>query len=417
MGRVTPRSYGLSMTGSPLLRTPMLRRFGAAQVLSAVGDGAYLSTSAVFFTVGVGLPALQVGLGLTIAWSVGFLLAVPLGVLTDRIGVRAACGVFAILVAGALAAVPFVRGFPAFLAVVVVYAVGQTALTGARQAGVAALVAPEERTAVRASLQVVQNLGIGLGALVGSVVLALGTRPAFTVALLLDAVAFVVAAVLLLGMPTEAPAVRPALAAPTGVDRRFLVAAAVNAVLLLYMPLLSVVLPLWIVTETAAPPVTAALAFLLNTAGVVLLQGRAARKVRTVEEGGRAVRAGGLLLLPSVVVIGLAGLPAEAWIATVLVLVGVAVETLAEVRFGAGSWALAFALAPVGAEGRYQATWNAGVPVARAVGPLLLTGAVLGTGPIGWIGLGLAFAAAGIGMERLSRSKRLPEADPVVPLG
>ncbi|WP_375386877.1 MFS transporter [uncultured Amnibacterium sp.] len=398
------------MTPEPLLATPLLRRFGIAQVLSAVGDGAYLSTSAVFFTVGVGLPALQVGLGLTVAWSVGFLLAVPLGALTDRIGIRAACGAFAALVAAALATVPFVRGFVPFVAVVVVYAVGQTALTAARQAGVAALVAPEQRTAVRASLQVVQNVGIGLGAVVGSVVLALGTRPAFTVALLLDAAAFVVAAALLLAMPAAArpPAPRPVARSALVHDLRFLASAAVNAVLLLYMPLLSVVLPLWVVHATAAPPLTAALAFLLNTAGVVVLQGRVARRVRTVEDGGRAVRAGGLLLLPAVVLIGGAALVPQPWLATLLVLAGVAVETVAEVRFGAGSWALSFGLAPAGTEGRYQAAWNAGVPVARAVGPLLLTGAVLGAGPVGWLGLGLAFAAAGLAMPAVASRPTRP---------
>ena len=68
--------------------TPLVRRLSSQSVLSAFGDGVFLTGSAVFFTQIVGLSAAQVGLGLTIAGVVTFLVAVPLGKLSDRFGAK-----------------------------------------------------------------------------------------------------------------------------------------------------------------------------------------------------------------------------------------------------------------------------------------------------------------------------------------
>ena len=68
--------------------TPLVRRLSSQSVLSAFGDGVFLTGSAVFFTQIVGLSAAQVGLGLTIAGVVTFGLAVPLGKLSDRFGAK-----------------------------------------------------------------------------------------------------------------------------------------------------------------------------------------------------------------------------------------------------------------------------------------------------------------------------------------
>src|SRR3954453_13631824 len=67
---------------------PLVRRLSTQSVLSAFGDGVFLTGSAVFFTQIVGLSASQVGLGLTITGAVTFALAVPLGKLSDRLGAK-----------------------------------------------------------------------------------------------------------------------------------------------------------------------------------------------------------------------------------------------------------------------------------------------------------------------------------------
>src|ERR671920_1435516 len=91
--------------------TPLVRSLAGQSVISAFGEGAFLTGSAVFFTVIVGLSAQQVGLGLSCAALVRFAMSVPLGKLSDRIGSkqmwRLARGVEAVL----YAAWPLLSGF------------------------------------------------------------------------------------------------------------------------------------------------------------------------------------------------------------------------------------------------------------------------------------------------------------------
>src|SRR5215203_1834406 len=68
--------------------TSLVRRLSAQSVLSAFGDGVFLTGSAVFFTQIVGLSAAQVGLGLSLSGLATFVLAVPLGKLSDRYGAK-----------------------------------------------------------------------------------------------------------------------------------------------------------------------------------------------------------------------------------------------------------------------------------------------------------------------------------------
>src|SRR5690349_21026465 len=55
-------------------------------LLVALGEGTFMTGSAVFFTKIVGLSAAQVGLGLTCAGAAAFLAALPMGKLVDRFG-------------------------------------------------------------------------------------------------------------------------------------------------------------------------------------------------------------------------------------------------------------------------------------------------------------------------------------------
>ena len=84
-----------------------------AVVLFAVGEGVFLTGSAVFFTQIVGLSAAQVGLGLTVAGVVSFFFAVPMGKLADRIGPQADVVLGSVGGAAVLYLVwPLINGFP-----------------------------------------------------------------------------------------------------------------------------------------------------------------------------------------------------------------------------------------------------------------------------------------------------------------
>ena len=61
-------------------------RLATQSLLFALGEGTFMTGSAVFFTQVVGLSAAQVGLGLTIAGVAAFIAALPAGKLVDRYG-------------------------------------------------------------------------------------------------------------------------------------------------------------------------------------------------------------------------------------------------------------------------------------------------------------------------------------------
>ena len=265
-----------------------------------------------------------------------------------------------------------------------------------------ALVGAAERTRFRARLQVWTNLGIGLGAVLGGLALLADTPAAYTAVLLVDALVFLLAGVLL----TRLPAPRPVAAGSrtTGArpsrrvrhDRPYLTVAGLHAVLYLYMPTLSVVLPLFVASRTAAPTWTIAVAFVVNTVGVLALQVRAGRGVTSVVGAAAASRRGGVAIALSCLVFGLAALPHQPALAAVAVLVGAAVQVAGEVQLAAGSWELGFALADPDHPGQWQGVFGAGIPVARAVGPLLLTLVVVDWDGPGWLVLAslLLLAAA-----------------------
>ncbi|WP_123748018.1 MFS transporter [Saccharothrix texasensis] len=367
-----------------------------AQVANSVGDGAFYVCSALYFTRVVGLSPTLVGVALTVAWAVGAVAGVGFGHVADRVGPRRVAVGLAVGTAAALGSFLVVRSFWAFLVAACVYACGQCGLAAARQALLAGLVGPRQRTRVRAVLQSAVNGGLAVGAGLGGVALHVDTPAAYLAVFAVDAVGFVVAAVVLRAVPEVAAVARTGR---LGVlrDRPYAVVALLNSVLLLYMPMLSLVVPLWVVERTSAPKWVVGLLFVLNTGAVVLGQVRLARGVTDLRTAARSVRRGGVLLLASCVVFSLAaGVPD--WVAVVALVVAAGVQVVGEMLHGAGSWEIGFGLAPADKQGQYQGFYGTGTAVARTVGPLLLTTLVLGGGVVGWLVLGVLFLAAALAM-------------------
>ncbi|MFI8104486.1 MFS transporter [Streptomyces sp. NPDC086023] len=437
------------------------RLLAAAQLSNSVGDGAYYVSSALYFTGVAGLSPAQIGLGLTVAWAVGSVAGVPLGALADRRGPRGTAVLLALAAAGAVASFLLVDSFGAFLVAAVGYATAQCGLAAARQALLAGLVAPEERTGVLAHLQAVGNAGLAAGAAVGGLALHAGTREGFFAVFALDALTFLLGAGLLWRVPAVAPAaasasavapaagravraaktvaagggmVRAAEKAPAGGagrregvvpadgagrsagtaavgerrlavlrDRPYALVTLLNAVLLLRLPLLSLVLPLWIVGRTDAPRWLVSGLFVLNTGAVMLFQVRTARSVTGLAGAARAVRSSGWIMLASCAVFALSAWRLGAWAGAAVLVAGAVLQVVAEMRQSAGGWQIGFSLAPAHQMGQYQGFFGTGVPVARTLGPLLLTSLVVAGGVPGWLLLGAVFLGAGYAMGPATR--------------
>ncbi|WP_327316294.1 MFS transporter [Streptomyces sp. NBC_01235] len=380
------------------------RLLALAQLSNSVGDGAYYTTSALYFTQVIGLAPARVGLGLTVGWAVGSLAGVPLGRLADRRGARGTAVLLALATGLAVASFTLVRGFVPFVLVACGYAAAQSGLAAARQALLAGLVPAGERTRLLARLQATLNAGLAVGAGLGGLALHAGTRAAYLGVFVVDAVSFLVCALLLAGLPRVAPGgVRPR-GSGLGVlrDRPYALVALLNTVLLLRLPLLSLVLPLWITERTGAPAWLVSALFVLNTAAVTAFQVRAARGVTGLESATRAVRRSGWVMCAACAVFPLSA-GASPWVAAGVLVLGAVLQVAAEMGQSAGSWQLSFDLAPADRVGEYQGLFGTGVTVARTLGPLALTWLLIEWGTPGWLMLGAAMVTASHAMGPAAR--------------
>ncbi|WP_329411609.1 MFS transporter [Streptomyces sp. NBC_00704] len=385
-------------------RTGPQRLLALAQLSNSVGDGAFYTTSALYFTQVIGLAPARVGLGLTLGWAVGSLAGVPLGRLADRRGARGTAVLLALATGLTVASFALVRGFVPFVLVACAYAAAQSGLAAARQALLAGLAPAGERTGLLARLQATLNAGLAVGAGLGGLALHAGTREAYLAVFAVDAVSFLVCALLLAALPRVAPrAARPGGSA-LGVlrDRPYAVVALLNTVLLLRMPLLSLVLPLWITRRTDAPAWLVSALFVLNTAAVTVFQVRMARGVRGPASATRAVRRAGWVMCGACAVFALSA-GASPWVAAGVLVLGSALQAAAEMGQSAGSWQLSFDLAPADRVGEYQGLFGTGVTVARTLGPLVLTWLLVEWGTPGWLLLGAATVAASYAMGPAAR--------------
>lgn len=377
------------------------RPLAAAQLADSIGLGGYLVCSALYFTRIVGLSPTQVGFGLTVGWAVGFLAGVPLGHLADRRGPRGIAMLLALCTAAALVLFLFVRSFVPFVVVACLYSSALCGLTAARQALLAGLVDAAARTRVRAALAAAINGGIAIGAGGGGIALQIDTEAAYLTVFALDAVSLVLSALVLLKLPTVAPA-------PAGIkgepklavlrDRPYAVVSVLNMLLQLHIPLITLAIPLWIVERTHAPSWTVSVLLVLNTVSVVLFQVRVASRVTDLTSASRSVRFAGVALLAACVVFATSGFGAPAWLAVTILLVAAALQAAAEMMQASGAWEISFGLAPEGRHGQYQGFFGSGFTVARMLGPLLVTTLVLSWGTAGWLLLGGVFLAAGVAM-------------------
>ncbi|MGW4527681.1 MFS transporter [Amycolatopsis sp. NPDC004378] len=384
-----------------LIQDRTSRFLAAAQLAGSLGDGAFLTCSVLFFTRIVGLTPAQVGLGLTLGWTVGTLAGVPIGHLADRHGARGSAVLLALATSVAILTFLFVRTPLPYVLAACLYCTCQTGQAAVRQALLATLADPERRTRVRAQLQSAGNAGLAIGAGLGGLALSADTAPAYLTVFVLDAAAFVATALLLHRLPAVPRLSDPRTGEPKLAvlrDRPYALVTLLNALLLLRMPLLSVAIPLWIVERTAAPGWAVSALFVLNTVVVVLLQVRVAGRLASLGAAARMVRRSGVLLLASCVAFALSAAGTSPWAAFGVLVVGALIQVFGEMLQSAGTWEIGFGLAPADRQGQYQGFFGTGVSVARALGPVLLTTVVVGWGLAGWLLLGAVFLAAGWAM-------------------
>ncbi|GAB1510478.1 MFS transporter [Actinophytocola sp. KF-1] len=368
-------------------------------LVDAIGTGLYIAGFAVFFTLSAGLSTTEVGIGLTIANGCGLVMLTPIGMLADRIGPRAASILLHYWRGVGFVGYAFVHDFVSFLVVSTFVGVATRSIDPVSQMYVDRHIGKDKRMRLLAVMRVVYNIGFSIGGLFATVILVVGTRPAFLVIVLGNGATFLLAGFLLAKVPLLAddpPDRKTARGWPRSLRQgRYLAVVGLNAVLVLNSTILTLGIPLWVTTRTDAPPAVVAPLMVVNTVLVVLLQVRLSRGSDTREGGVRALRRAALAFAASVAVLAISA-PLGPVGAVVAVVVATVVLTFGELWHFAGRLSVSYSLAPRDRQGEYLSVYWLGSAAALMAGPALITAGVVEQGVLGWLVLAGVFAAVGL---------------------
>ncbi|MGH3831404.1 MAG: MFS transporter [Pseudonocardiaceae bacterium] len=380
----------------PFLAGGVVRRMYLATFVDAVGLGVYLAMAALYLTQSIGLGNTAVGLTLSLAGIASLAGLVPIGAMGDRWGSRRVLVALflyrSLAFAGLLLADSLVTALAAVVAAGVVSRVTGPLTQALVLDVVDAHVSGVEALAVARSLR---NAGFALGAAPAAFAVALGTRDAYRVVLLMSVIAFALAAIVVSRVPNK-PGGRKKKHRAWGVvrDRRFMMLTIANGMLTLHALVLAIGFPLWLVQHTQAPRWLAALLLTVNTIMSVLFQVRFSRGSEQLITSRRMLVASGVLLALVCMSVPLVqNLSAPLAGGCFLILVGML--TVGELWQSAGSWGYTVRLAPDHQRGSYLAFLSLGFTVVTIVGPSLIT-AMVNLDRLGWLVLAGWFLVASL---------------------
>jgi MFS family permease len=402
--------------------SPLARRLSFQSILFAIGNGTFLTGSAVFFTQIVGLSAAQVGLGLTIAGVSSFAFAVPLGRLADQVGTKRMWAASALAQALLFLVWPWLYGFTQFVAMAVVLEIVGTA-GGAAWAGYTLNAFPrEERVRSQAFMRSALNIGFTVGALIGGLALATNSDSVVRMVPILTSAILGINFLLILRLPhaeneipssgdepssalasSDQPRPRARRGPSAFRNRGFLAMSFFDGILGTNQVLLNVVIPLWLVQETDAPRVLLAWLFGTNTVLAVLLQVPASRGSETVGGALRAARIStGFMVLSCFVV--MVTHDTLGWVTISLVWLGHVTVTGAELFQSAGHWGLTSELSESDRRAEYQGVYHVGATLGSVWAPALFTFLAMSWGTTGWLVIAGIVVVGGIGIHPTARA-------------
>ncbi|GAB2730400.1 MFS transporter [Kitasatospora kifunensis] len=398
------------------------------QFLDRTGSGVWGAAAVLYFTFVSHLDGRQVGLLLGVAAVAGIAGSPLAGRLAERLPVRWLLIGCHLLRLGTMCLLLVCESFDALLPVVALTCLGERAAKTLEML-FATRVAGERRTTYQALFRTVANAGYALGAGIAAIGLAVGTEDAYRALILCNALSFVLAAALV--WRTHEPSgtervvaraqqadttERPEPAPSPWRDRGYLLFVLLDIPMNLDDSVLNVGLPLWLVHRTSAPHAFVPAFLLVNTVLVVVLQLRISAWAEGPRRAAAAVAVYGATMLLCCVVLAIAT-GGGAWSASIALLGAATLVTVAELMRSVSSWELAVRLAPPQARASYLGVAGMSQSVQKSVGPLLLTGAVLTTGPAGWLVLGTAVAGLGLVQRRacLRRLAALSQPTPATP--
>ncbi|GAA1369104.1 MFS transporter [Catellatospora chokoriensis] len=392
--------------------SPLAGRLSLQSLLFALGQGTFMTGSAVFFTQIVGLSAAQVGLGLTFAGIAAFLAAVPMGKLVDRYGPKKMWAVSCAGQAAMFSVWPFITDFTGYVAM----AVGMDVIAALGAAAYGAytidVLPPDERVQSRAYMYSALNLGFTLGSVMGGIALAFHSNEVLHALPWFTAATFLVNGVAVTRLPRAShdertPEERKVRIPGPGPLRNpgWLLTTFFSGVFWTNQVLLNVVIPLWLVEQTDAPRVVLAFLFATNTVMCIFLPMVTSRSVKDVPTALRAIRLSSMFFVLSCL-ITLATHDTVGWLTIFLVWLGHVAVTGAELYLSAASWSFEAELMDPRQRGSYQGAAELSGTLGKVWAPAVYTFLALSWGAAGWLVIAGIIVAATIAIHPSVRLAR-----------
>lgn len=384
----------LTVKGVPV--DPNLRIMAVATLVNTFGNGALVTTFALYFTRVVGLRPAQVGLALSAGALAGLLVQVPAGHLADLRGPRKVLQALTFGAGIAMLGLLVARSVWALVGVMAVISVFDRGAGAVRNGYIARLAEGGQAVQFKAYLRAMTNVGISFGAVFGGLALWVDQTWAYLAVFALNSATCVVTSVWLGRLPRIAPAPARGSGEPRMAvlrDLPYVVITLLSGVASMHFVVIELALPLWIAQYTSAPRSLVAVTLMINTICVALFQVRLTRGIDLVGPSSRAMARSGLWIAGGFALIAFAG-GQPTWVAVTLLCAGTLVHVVGEMLGSGGQWGVQMGLAPRERQGQYQGFAGMGFSLSHMVAPTLITLLCIEWGRPGWFVLGALIALA-----------------------
>lgn len=415
-GRALAAACSQLLARTVIPSTAIARRIAFVVLVDAIGTGMFLTGATLYLTRIVRLSVGQVGLGITIGALAGLLATIPLGILADRIGAGRLYVILQLWRGAWFIAYAFIGSFGVFVLVACCVQVADAAVPAIGTVVVAGAANDAERVETLAKVRAARNVGFGLGALLASLSITIGTRPAFLAIVLVNSASYFIAAALLVSAGVWSAGGKARRRAPVTLRTRprYLLATVINAVLTVHMTILTIGLPLWIADDTTAPPGIIGLLVTLNTAMAALFQARFSCGTESISDALRTWARCGIALAAFGVVMAAIHVTHQPWLAICGAFTAVVLLTCAELWQATGAWKISYDLADPERRSQELSTFQLGVNMQSVAGPVVILDGVLHNS-LGWPLLGAAALAAGLLARPLLRPPAETDTDTAEP--
>ncbi|WP_299305163.1 MFS transporter [uncultured Brachybacterium sp.] len=351
--------------------------------VNALGNGLFATVSILFYTQQLGFSIGVISSALVLATVLAIGGDLVAGKFSDTASPKPVLLAGLVLSALATALLLLVGNQASFVVALCLISLGQGLCMSSNTTLIRRL-AHENPALARASLRSLLTLGISAGALLGGLVLASGGLTGFRIAILGNALTFVIAAVLLLGITVPpAPPGAPGRSRPVLPDRRFAVFSLANGAIGIYLHVLSFALPLWAAIHHPELIWVVGLLVALNALLTAAFQVPASAGIESISAASRRLVIGAACLALSYLFF-LSGWSSSPGVLVLVMIVFLAAHTAGEVLYSAGTMELLFRLAPAQQQGQYGAFYGISNGLMSSVAPAMLGAAIALSGGWGW---------------------------------